>query len=56
MKNSDDENDEHDKLINKHNKTKSNKKLKKGTRILYAFEKKKFGGVRMCQRCLRTKV
>lgn len=49
MKHSDDENEENDKLINKHIKSKSNKKLKKkGTKVLYAFERKKFGGVRMC--------
>jgi hypothetical protein len=57
MKNSDEENEENDKLIDKHNKSKNHKKTrKKGTRVLYAFERKKFGGVRMCQRCLRTKV
>ena len=54
MKQSDEEIEENEKLIEKHKKTKKNKK--KGTRVLYSFERKKYGGVRMCQRCLKTKV
>ena len=38
--------DENDKLIQKPKKAK----------VPISFERKKFGGVRMCQRCLRTKV
>jgi hypothetical protein len=55
MKQSDEDIEENEKLINKHKKTKKNKS-KGGTRILYSFERKKYGGVRMCQRCLKTKV
>ena len=55
MKQSDEDIEENEKLINKHKKTKKNKS-KGGTRVLYSFERKKYGGVRMCQRCLKTKV
>lgn len=54
MKQSDEDIEENTKLIDKHKKTKKNKI--KGTRVLYSFERKKYGGVRMCQRCLKTKV
>lgn len=29
---------------------------KNANRVIYSVERKKFGGIRMCQRCLRTKV
>ena len=32
------------------------KSKKNASRALYSVERKKFGGIRMCQRCLRTKV
>lgn len=32
------------------------KSKKNANRALYSVERKKFGGIRMCQRCLRTKV
>ena len=54
MKQSDEDQEENEKLIDKHKKTKKIKS--KGTKVLYALERKKYGGIRMCQRCLRTKV
>jgi hypothetical protein len=46
MKQSDDDEEENEKLIDKHKKTKKIKN--KGTRVLYALERKKYGGIRMC--------
>jgi hypothetical protein len=40
--------------LEKEKLVKSNKKH--ANRALYSVERKKFGGIRMCQRCLRTKV
>lgn len=37
-------------------KEKLMKNKKKPPRVIFSIERKKFGGIRMCQRCLRTKV
>jgi hypothetical protein len=44
--------------IMKENELENQSLLKKKNlpKVLFSFERKKFGGIRMCQRCLRTKV
>ena len=47
---------EKEKLISKRSsKKKKREKGKKAGKVLVSFERKKYGGIRMCQRCLRTK-
>ena len=42
------EDEEGEKLIDKHRTSKRKRNEKKATKVLYSFERKKYGGIRMC--------
>lgn len=39
-----------------HERSKLLKRKQAKPKVIYSYERKKYGGIRMCQRCLRTKV